>query len=77
MLFVGDLNMQDGDERAIDLRDKLGWALLGLVMITVVINLVRALLKDTKKVLSYLRQKRRNCLRKAKKDIASQKQKNL
>ena len=79
MLLVGDLNMQDWDERALDLRDKLGWALLGVVMITVAINLclseflVRALLKDTKQVLSYLRKKRRKCLRKAKKDIASRK----
>jgi len=73
MLFVADLNMQDGDERALDLRDKLVWGLLGLVMITVAINLVKALLKDTKKVLRYLRQKLRTCLRKAKKDIAIQK----
>ena len=77
MLLVGDLNMQDWDERALDLRDKLGWALLGAVMITVAINLVRALLKDTKQVLSYLRKKRRKCLRRAKKDIASQNQKTL
>jgi hypothetical protein len=77
MLLVGDLNMQDWDERALDLRDKLGWALLGVVMITVAINLVRALLKDTKQVLSYLRKKRRKCLRKAKKDIGSQNQKTL
>jgi hypothetical protein len=69
--------MQDWDERALDLRDKLGWALLGVVTITVSINLVRALLKDTKLVLSCLRKKRMKCLRKARKDIASQNQKTL
>ena len=95
MLLVADLNMQDWDERALDLRDKLGWALLGVVTITVAINLclsefailslsyitdavlVRALLKYTKQVLNYLRKKRRKCLRKAKKDFASQKSKTL
>jgi hypothetical protein len=47
MLFLAELNMQDNwedDEMSLDLREKLGWALLGLVMITVAINLVRAVL---------------------------------
>jgi hypothetical protein len=73
MVILADLNMQDLEETTLDLRDKLGWVLLGVVMITVGTNLVRAMLKDTKLVLSYLRKKHRKCLRKAKKDIGSRK----
>jgi hypothetical protein len=75
MLFVAELNMQDWDESTLDLRDKLGWALLGLVLITVAINLVRALFLDTKYVVSYLRMKCRRWRSKAKKETATETQK--
>ena len=72
MLFVAELNMQDWDERTLDLRDKLGWALLGLVLITVAINLVRALFLDTKYVASYLRMKCRRWRSKVKKETTTE-----
>ena len=55
MIVVNHLNMKE--EYGIDLRLKIGWALLILVILTVLANLIKAIIVDIRSIHSWIKQK--------------------